>query len=328
VLALDGAGLSVLGNDFVGTEVGVVAGQCLKAQTDTITVGRNRFNGLGRFTVNPAALGGLQTVTYPDIADEVRISAGGSVQSLLSASQAGALDGIAFVRITAGGSGYTTATLAIGGSGSGAAARAVIWRGSIIGAVMTAAGSGYGSLGTSVPVTITGDGSGAAATAVAGLVVPDGRRLRVLCDAGLTFARTGSLPFQDNAVGTDLVAPANALVEAENVGGTWRLAAASTGGGAGAAPALAVTSTYTASGAIAPTDNVALVNAADAVSMTLGAGGADGHPIVVKRFGAGAVTLTATIDGVAGAQVLMNSATLKESVSLAWSQALNSWLLI
>ncbi|MCW3476553.1 right-handed parallel beta-helix repeat-containing protein [Limobrevibacterium gyesilva] len=105
-------------------------------------------------------------------------------------------------------------------------------------------------------------------------------------------------------------------------------AAVSGAGGAGAAPLLLLSSTYTASGAISPADNVALVNAAGAVAMTLGAGGSDGHEIVVKRFGAGAVTLTATIDGMAGAAVTMNSASIKEAVSLAWSQPLNSWLMI
>ena len=96
---------------------------------------------------------------------------------------------------------------------------------------------------------------------------------------------------------------------------------------AGAAPAPSITNTYTAAGAIAVTDNLALVNAAAAVSMTLGSGTVDGHPIVIKRFGAGSVTVTATIDGVAGSRVVMNSTTIKESVSLAWSSALATWLL-
>jgi hypothetical protein len=98
--------------------------------------------------------------------------------------------------------------------------------------------------------------------------------------------------------------------------------------GAGGAPVLTLSTTYTVSGAIAPTDNVALVNSAFAVSMTLGAGANDGHEIVVKRFGAGAVTLTATIDGVASSALTLNSASIKEAVSLAWSQSLNTWLMI
>jgi hypothetical protein len=90
----------------------------------------------------------------------------------------------------------------------------------------------------------------------------------------------------------------------------------------------AVSNTYGASGAIAVTDNLALVTAATAVALTLGAGAVDGHVSIVKRFGAGAVTLTATIDGLAGTEVMLDSASIKEAISLVWSQSLNSWLLI
>ncbi len=96
-------------------------------------------------------------------------------------------------------------------------------------------------------------------------------------------------------------------------------------------PAMAITTvsnTYTASGALAPTDNISLINAASAVTMTLAAGTADGHVVTVKRFGAGAVTLTASIDGAAGTQILMNSASLKEAVTLVWNVANATWLLM
>jgi hypothetical protein len=88
-----------------------------------------------------------------------------------------------------------------------------------------------------------------------------------------------------------------------------------------------VSNTYAASGAIAPTDNVALVNAASAVAMTLAAGPTDGHVVTVKRLGAGAVTLTATVDGVSGMQIPMNSASLKEAVTLVWNAANATWLM-
>ncbi|MDE2197904.1 MAG: right-handed parallel beta-helix repeat-containing protein [Rhodospirillales bacterium] len=99
----------------------------------------------------------------------------------------------------------------------------------------------------------------------------------------------------------------------------------------GAAPgagSLAVSTTYVASGAIAASDTVALVSSATAVAMTLGAGGTDGHELIVKRFGAGTVSLTATIDGVAGTVINMNSSTIKESVTLDWSAPLATWLLL
>jgi len=91
---------------------------------------------------------------------------------------------------------------------------------------------------------------------------------------------------------------------------------------------LSVTETYTAGGAISPTNVVALINSTTAVSMTLAAGSVDGHELIVKRFGSGVVTLTANIDGLTAASILMNSASLKEAVSLTWSQSLGTWLMI
>lgn len=93
-------------------------------------------------------------------------------------------------------------------------------------------------------------------------------------------------------------------------------------------PQPAVTTTYTASGAIAPTDNLALVNTAAAVSMSLAASTSDGHQLIVKRYGAGALTLTTTLDGVAGTAVVMNSASLKEAITLAWNSAAATWLML
>jgi parallel beta-helix repeat protein len=93
-------------------------------------------------------------------------------------------------------------------------------------------------------------------------------------------------------------------------------------------PVPAVTNTYTASGPILPTDNVAVVDAETTVDMTVGAGMADGHQLVVKRIGAGVVRVKATIDGTAATIIRMNSTTLKESASLAWSSGLATWLLL
>ena len=102
------------------------------------------------------------------------------------------------------------------------------------------------------------------------------------------------------------------------------------GGGAGSGGAATpITSTYTTSGAIAITDRLALVNGASAVSMTLAAGATDGQPLIVKRYGAGAVTLTLTLDGAASTPMTLNSATVpRESLSLLWSTPLATWLLV
>ncbi|MCX7382486.1 MAG: right-handed parallel beta-helix repeat-containing protein [Alphaproteobacteria bacterium] len=154
-----------------------------------------------------------------------------------------------------------------------------------------------------------------------------------LLTLGWTRLTTGS----SNVLGTDWSA-AQAL--GGNVAGRLVLAGPASGSAApsfralgfadvaGVAPLPAITASYTASGAIAVTDNVALVNSIAAVSMTLGSGTTDGHPIVIKRYGVGTVTVTANIDGAAGSQVRMNASATKESVTLTWSNALATWLMV
>jgi hypothetical protein len=92
-------------------------------------------------------------------------------------------------------------------------------------------------------------------------------------------------------------------------------------------PLYATTNTYTTSGAIAPTDRVSLINAASAAAMTLAAGPSDGHGLLVKRVGTGAVTITASLDGTSSS-IVADSITIKESVALAWSSSLGTWLIL
>jgi uncharacterized protein len=76
--------------------------------------------------------------------------------------------GVNAVTLSAGGSGYTGATVALsGGGGSGATATAVITGGVVTAIQMVRTGTGYTSAPT---VTITGDGTGAAATATTAAV--------------------------------------------------------------------------------------------------------------------------------------------------------------
>jgi len=221
VLLRDGPqNVLVADNQFVGT--GLV-GNCLWANTDSVSVSGNRFNFAPRVTCNPAAVGGLQQVTFPDIADTIMITAAPSgVQAMLSTYQAQMQGQISFVRVTAGGSGYTHATAAIGGTGSGAAVTAMISNGAVIGFVVTAPGSGYGPVGTIAPVTITGDGSGAQASAYAAPPLPEERRLRIRCNTPVHFTRVGSVPLQENWTLTDIDVPLNSDIEWTATWGSWR----------------------------------------------------------------------------------------------------------
>ncbi len=209
-------------NSFVGSG-GASIGQCLYAHTDSAIIEGNRWNNTQRLFANPVSINGLQTVQLPDIADEVMLSAvPAGVQSIQTVRQLATAGQIGFVKVTAAGSGYTQASVSIGGSGTGAAATAQIAGGAVIGITLTTPGAGYGATGTLAPVTITGDGSGASAAASVGLPVLEGRRIRIACNTAARFARVGSAPFQDNWTLTDVTVPANATVAFTGTFGAWR----------------------------------------------------------------------------------------------------------
>jgi len=209
----------VEGNDFTGR----TPEQCLRADTDSVIVRGNRHDYTARFICNPAPAGGRQRLVFPDIADGVMVTwAPSGVQSIVSARQAAMEGRISFVRVTAGGSGYTQAAVNIGGGGTGAQAQAIISNGTVIGIAVTSPGSGYGAVGTTVPVTIAGDGTGAAATAYAAPPLAEERTLLVRCNADVVFARAGSLPLQENWTRGDLLVAADGDVEWTATWGMWR----------------------------------------------------------------------------------------------------------
>jgi len=209
-------------NSVVGTN-GAQLANALWANTDSIIVEGNRWNLSQRFVVNPSSIGGLQTVLVPDIADTIMItSAPSGVQSMVGLYQAQSSGSITFVRVTAGGAGYTACTVSVGGTGTGATARAILANGAVLGIVVTSSGSGYGATGTQVAVTLTGDGTGASAIAWSGLPVPEERRLLVRCNTAVKFTRVGSAPLQENWCYVDLNAPAASDVEWIGTWGTWR----------------------------------------------------------------------------------------------------------
>jgi hypothetical protein len=212
-------------NCFVGTTSGATVAQCLTADTNTLIVEGNRYNFSARFTCNPVTLNNLQTLVFPDIAEDVMVTVAASgVQSMLSSYQAALQGQISFVGVTAPGSGYTTASVAIGGVGNGATAQAVLAGGTLLGVVLTARGSGYGPVGTEVSVTITGDGTGAQAVAYAAPPVPEERHLTVHCNCPVLFNRVGSNPLQENWTVADLAIAASGTAQWVGTWGTWRAA--------------------------------------------------------------------------------------------------------
>ncbi len=222
-------GVLVARNHFVGTN-GAGIGNALWPNTDQVIIEENRWNFTQRFFANPTVYNGLQTILIPDVADSFMVSSAPSgVQSMVTNYQALTAGQITFVRVTAGGSGYTNATVAIGGGGSGATASAVISNGVIIGIVVVSPGSNYGVAGASVPVTITGSGTGATATAYASVPIPDERRIKIRCNVAVKFYRSGSNPVQENWTLTDITVAQNADIEWVGTFNTWRAASFASG---------------------------------------------------------------------------------------------------
>ena len=215
-------GVEVARNTFIGTGAATSA-QCLAPYTDQLLLHGNSWNFQSRAICNPGGSGSGDQIIFPDVVDGFMITAAPQpVTSMLSTSQVATSGQVTFVKVDTGGSGYSQATVSIGGTGTGASASALVSNGAVIGVVVTAGGTGYGAPGTSVPVTIGGDGSGATATACAGLPVFEERRLAIRCNTAVTFARNGSAPFQDNWTLDDITVPANAEVVFTGTWGAWR----------------------------------------------------------------------------------------------------------
>jgi hypothetical protein len=220
ILLIDGPqNVHVARNNFI-TTAGADLSLCLLQLTDSVTISDNLLNGSPTLHYgDPSAttsgrFSGLYSLVYPDIIDAISIaSASQAVQSIRSLSATNYSGFVTFLKLTAGGSGYTSApTVTIsGGGGSGATAIAYINNGAVMGFRMTALGSGYTSTPT---VTLSGGGgSGATATAFVGVPVPSARRLRVYCDVAVQWAVSGTNPPQTTGSGIAITTPANSEIE-------------------------------------------------------------------------------------------------------------------
>jgi hypothetical protein len=221
---LDGAlGVSVVDNDINGWGSSSVS-QALWAHTDAVIVNGNRWNNQVEFALQAGTVAGLPTLVVPDVADRALITAAApSVSAILTSHQADTLGQITFLRVTSGGNGYTEAQVSLSGTGTGAAATAVVANGQVVWLVVTNPGSGYGAIGSSVQTTIGGDGAGATALGFVGLPVIEARRLRLSCNAPVRLMLAGSIPPQTSWSGFDTTIPAFGAAELEGTFGSWRI---------------------------------------------------------------------------------------------------------
>lgn len=218
ILVKDGAqGVVIEGNRFTQTGDGENGYQAILMATDQYYVSNNLWNGQ-RYLPIPYAPGpnsGLQTVLFSDVCDGIIVDSSSSpIQSIKSINSGDYSPYVTFVKVTNGGSGYTTAPTVVfaGGGGSGATATAYVYGGSVIGIAMDTLGSGYTSP-PAVSFTSTGGGSGATATAFVGLQPPQNRILRIICNSAITFADAGSNPPQVNWTGSPITVQAGMDIE-------------------------------------------------------------------------------------------------------------------
>lgn len=216
-------GSSIVENAFWGG-AGTSASQALWAHTEQYVVRGNSWNDQARVICNPTSGWGLQQVQVPEALDEAMLTTAPSgVGSIVGQHQASVAGQVTFIKVTNGGSGYSRASAVITGAGRDADAVVYVRDGAVIAVAMVSGGSGYGAGGARV--TISGDGTGAAAVAAVGLPVPEERRLRLHCNGPVRFKRVGSLPFQDNWTGSDILVPQASSIEWVGTWGGWQAVA-------------------------------------------------------------------------------------------------------
>jgi hypothetical protein len=224
IQVLDGAsGVSITANDFNGWGSALI-GQALWLHAASAIVLGNSWNNQANYCVQAGSVAGVPALVIPDVIDRVLVtSATNPIEAVVTCHQVDTLGQITFLALTAGGTGYTQANVAITGTGGGATASAVIAEGQIVWIVVTNPGSGYGPIGSTPTVSISGDGSGASAVAYVGLPVLDSKQLRISCNVPVQLAVPNSSPPLAAWTGYSVTIPAGGAAELEGTFGGWRV---------------------------------------------------------------------------------------------------------
>lgn len=198
------------------------ADSALSIHTDAATLAENRWNGSTLQASDTVQIGALSYVLAPEIADTVAVATtSAKLSGIIGRHQFDVVGQITFIRVVQGGTGYLSANVTVGGSGTGAAATAYVRDGEVIGIALISGGSGYNAGGTQV--SIVGEGQGAVVLAFVGLPVLEGRRVTLTCDATVALDADGSIGQFDNWTESELNIPARSEVVCIGTGGRWRL---------------------------------------------------------------------------------------------------------
>lgn len=190
---------------------------CLKIIAANPTIDNNAVNENATRVVSITS----NVANVPDALDYIIFNTATTVNKLRYYSNSLMEGKVAWVAVSVGGSGYTSAPTVTftGGGGTGAAATALINDGQVVGVIMTNNGSGY----TSAPTIgfTGGGGTGATATAQFQLPVSNHRKLDIYCNAAVTFTAAGT-PAIDSVAGTDISISAKGCLSLRSYTNAWR----------------------------------------------------------------------------------------------------------
>lgn len=157
---------------------------------------------------------------FPDISDHVNLNTTDTVNGIQPYSYNYLSDKVAFIEVTAAGSGYDPATTVatISGDGTGATGLAIVNNGELVGVRVNTYGSGY----TTATVSITGGGgSGATATATVGIPLFVSKRVTVASNQAQTITRAGDPILDFPSATATLSAPVRGCINLRERYGKW-----------------------------------------------------------------------------------------------------------
>lgn len=190
---------------------------CIRAITRRATIRGNSVGNEKSVILAPDASGYLY---IPDVLDTCEVNTAATINGVRTSTMKHVASGIAWGTVTAGGSGYTSEpTVTITGDGTGATARAIIYKGAVIGIKIETLGTGY----TTASIAIDGGGgTGATATPQVGMPLQNRLERSIYFNQTCTITKAGS-PVVGYPAAGNLTVNATGFVTLYSFSGQWRV---------------------------------------------------------------------------------------------------------
>lgn len=131
-------GLDVASSSSAQNPTPLTLAQLMDVRADQVAMRNLRFNGRRRATLTAAA-----TLVIPDAATEAVVTGSTPITAIRTASMHAAVAEVSYLEFTSGGAGLTSCAATISGDGTGAAFTIALWNGAAVGSRRTAGGTGY-----------------------------------------------------------------------------------------------------------------------------------------------------------------------------------------